>query len=128
MAWLSLAVFGLALLFLTGPDARADNAFPASTLSASTAVPSSDARDGDPRQDGQRDVSKAKKPRLGALRIRASRAMTAVATQGFHLQSTTRIPDARHPSQGIAAMPSTTVRRTDPALRLHPGQAPPRAA
>lgn len=121
-------MLGLALLFSTGTDARAGDAFPASIVSGSTAVPASVARDGDPRRNAQRDVSKAKKPRLGALRIRAARAMTAVATQGFHLQSTTRMADARHPSQGIAALPPIAVHRTDPALRLHPGQAPPRIA
>lgn len=87
-----------------------------------------DDHEGDPPHDERHRESPAKKSRLGTLLVHTSCTSAGTAPQGFHLQSAARAPDARRQARGLAFDLSAPARRTDPALRLHPGQAPPRAA
>lgn len=126
-AWLVLAALILALTLSAGLRPRPGDAGFATATPAPAVAAAGDARQGDPRQGEQRGEFPVKKPRVGSLRVRTSHAARVVA-QGFHLQGRASAPGARPPAPAIASSPSLPAHRADPALRLHPGQAPPRAA
>lgn len=123
-----LAVLGLALSLSAGLRAQPGDAGCMAATPGTAVATAGGAREGDPEQGEQRGECPVKKPRVGSLRVRSSRAVAGVAAQAFHLQRPTPAPGARPRARAIASSPPGSVQRADPALRLHPGQAPPRIA
>ena len=80
--------------------------------------------DGDPPREPKHQESPAKKPRLKALLVQTTPATDPTQPLSFHM----RPDDAALVSHlaPLRAAPELRSRREDPALRLHPGQAPPR--
>lgn len=80
----------------------------------------------DPPREPKHQESPAKKPRLKALLVQTTPVADPARSLAFHL----RTGDAA-PAVSLAPLRADTEtgpRREDPVLRLHPGQAPPRAA
>ena len=128
-AWLALAVVAAALLQPASLLSRPDQTAFGSAIAESAPVVHN-LRDGDrPRDEAHRELP-AKKPRLTTLVVQTTRSAATGGPSGFHLQ----VAPAADPfhvlraTQGIALCASIAAHRTDPALRLHPGQAPPPAA
>lgn len=126
-AWVALVLVGTALLLSSGllPRSGETDHRPAA---AEPALVVHDLSDGDPPLDEPHRELPAKKPRLNNLLVQTSCASAAAGRQGFHLQSAADAPDIRRAARGIAFDLSIPAHRADPALRLHPGQAPPHAA
>lgn len=123
-----LAVLGLALSLSAGLRAQPDDAGLMAAMPGPAVAVAADAREGDPHQGEQHGEFPVKKPRVGSLRVRNSRAAAGAATRRFHLQCPTSTPDAGLRARAVASSPAISAPRADPALRLHPGQAPPRVA
>lgn len=122
---LALMAFCAALGFSsTGP--RTSSLIATSVEASSLVV--SDARDGDPPHEARHRELHLKKPRLSALQVCSRSTPPMCRPLGFHA-------DDIHVAAADAAgarrfVPSdhAYAPRTDPALDLHPGQAPPHAA
>lgn len=124
--WAASALVALALLLSSGLAPASRGAGPG-PLATGPALVAHDLRDGDPPLDEQHRELPAKKRRLDALLVQTSPPALA-GPPGFHLLAAAGIPRIRPAAPGIAFDASIPAHRADPALRLHPGQAPPRAA
>jgi hypothetical protein len=83
-----------------------------------------DVSDGDPKPDPQHRESPAKKPRVKSLLVETASPSDPAMPMAFHLRLVNAAP-MLHVAPGRIESPLGT-RRSDPVLRLHPGQAPPR--
>ena len=124
-AWMTSALLAVALLLSAGVRPEAGAAGP---TAAGSVLVAHDLHDGDPPLDGQHRELPAKKRRLDNLLVPTSHASAVTGPQGFHLHAVASNPDICRPTPGIAFDLSIPAHRADPALRLHPGQAPPHAA
>lgn len=80
----------------------------------------------DPPQEPKHQESPAKKPRLKALLVQTTPAADPEQPLAFHLCSGDAAPTPH--LAPLPVEPEAGLRREDPVLRLHPGQAPPRRA
>lgn len=87
-----------------------------------------DLRGGDRPEDGKHRELPAKKPRPSTLVVQTARSATVGDVPAFRRIATADALHARQQEPRVARDPSTAARRNDPALRLHPGQAPPPVA
>lgn len=129
-AWRAAIIGGLALLMLAmllsmAATRRTDGQATPAAVAGPSAV-EHDLSDGDPPPDPAFRESPAKKPRLKALLIQTEPTKDSASSVSLLLYAA----DAtRAPRIFIPHIDSVWgLHRDDPALRLHPGQAPPDAA
>lgn len=104
---------------------------PVETATTRATTPSwamTDAQRGDPPLEVRHRGLHLKKPRLAALQVCTLRAFHARASLVFGHGDGDAIPSGDDFARRPSPADSVHAHRADPALRLHPGQAPPHAA
>ncbi|MCH6483215.1 hypothetical protein MMG85_06505 [Pseudoxanthomonas sp. LH2527] len=121
---LALMVFCGALGFASaGPRT---NGLTAAAVETSASL-MTDARDGDPPHQARHRELHLKKPRLSTLQVRTRLTSPMCAPPAFPADDFHVVAANGAGSRPFAILDAAHVHRTDPALRLHPGQAPPHA-
>ena len=124
------AVLVAGLAALLGAYLPASSGFAGGTVVEAASTPSFVFHDirspGEPREEQHRETP-AKKARLTALKVLTQRAAGPAQSTAFHLQTSPAPPDtgSQAPLSRLNAQGAPL--RTDPALSLHHGQAPPAA-
>ena len=121
--WMFAALVVTMLISAAAPR-RAGSESQSTLAFAEPAFIDSELSEDDPPRELKHRESPAKKPRLKALLIHTTAAIDPTLPLSFHARpgDTALIPRIAP----LPAAPETRSRREDPALRLHPGQAPPR--
>lgn len=127
VVWVVL-VAGLAAVL--GAYLPAPSGFAAGTVVEAASTPSFVFHDirspGEPREEQHRETP-AKKARLTALKVLTERATGPAQSTAFHLQASPAPLDTRSQASLSRLNAQGAPLRTDPALSLHHGQAPPAA-
>lgn len=122
---LALVVFCGALGFASA-DAKT-NGLTATAVETSASVITG-ARDGDPPHQGRHRELHLKKPRLSTLQVRARSTSPMSALLAFPTDDLPVVAADHAGARPVITLDAAHAPRTNPALRLHPGQAPPHAA
>ena len=102
------------------------NGLTATAVETSAAV-ITDARDGDPPHQARHRALHLKKPRLSALQVCTRSTSPMCPLPAFPADDLHVVAADDAGARPFAILDAAHVHRTDPALRLHPGQAPPHA-
>lgn len=119
---LALMVFCGALGFASaGPRT---NGLTAAAVETSASL-MTDARDGDPPHQARHRELHLKKPRLSTLQVRTRSTSPTCAPLAFPADDLHVVAAGDACARPFVTLNAVHAHRTDPALRLHPGQAPP---
>lgn len=119
-AWMFAALVLTMLISVAAAPRRAGSESQGTMAFAEPAFIHSELSEDDPPRDLKHRESPAKKPRLKALLVHTTAATDPALPLSFQAR-----PGGAALSAPLPAAPEPRSRREDPALRLHPGQAPP---